>query len=241
MTEPSLKHNAAVVIPCYNAGARVSAAAAGALAHVDAVIVVDDGCTDGCIAPLETMPVQLLRFEHNRGKGHALIAGIAQASLLPHLEAIILMDADGQHDPCELPALYAAYRREGADLVIGARCFDQGRIPWRSRFGNKATAMVTAWLFRRRLPDTQSGYRVLSPAFARAFVARATGGRYETEMEMLLLAIFDKVKIVSVPIAAIYEPGNRSSHFRKFRDSARIYAALARAAIVLRFHSQPPA
>ncbi len=222
----TLRKDAVVVIPCFNAGYRLKGAVENALAQVEHVIIVDDGSTDGCMDAVAGLPVQTIVFQKNRGKGHALIEGIRKALESEGTEVVALMDADGQHDAAELPGLYQRFWSEGADLLIGARTFDRERVPWRSRFGNKVTVWVMGVLCGRRLPDTQCGFRLLSPRFARQFVDKVPGGRYETEMRMLLLAIREGFHIVSTPIATLYEPGNVSSHFRKIRDSFRIYWAL---------------
>ena len=219
-----------VVVPCFNAGHRVRPVAEGAAARAARVIVVDDGSTDGAPQALDLPGVEVLRLPHNRGKGHAILAGLRSALARPGLEAVCLMDADGQHEPADLPGLVEAFRREQADLVIGQRRFDDGTVvPWRSRFGNRVTARVTRLLLGRNLPDTQCGYRVLSPRFAQAVVDRVAGGRYETEMAMIVLAVRGGFTLAHAPVRTVYEPGNRSSHFRKVSDSLRIYLRLARA------------
>jgi glycosyltransferase involved in cell wall biosynthesis len=218
-----------VVIPCFDAGHRIRPVAEGAAALVARVLVVDDGSTDGAVAALSTPGVEVLRLPHNRGKGHAIIEGLKRALAQPNLEAACLMDADGQHDPADIPGLLEAFRRERADLVIGQRVFGGAAVPWRSRFGNQVTARVTRLLLGRNLPDTQCGFRVLSPRFARAVVDRVAGGRYETEMEMIVLAVRGGFTLAHAPVRTVYEPGNSSSHFRKVRDSVRIYLRLARA------------
>ncbi len=233
-----LKENAVVVIPCYNSGDRVRGAVMGALTHVARVVVVDDGCTDGSMDALVDMPVEIVCFPHNRGKGHALIAGIRTALALPDVAVIALMDADGQHDAAELPGLFAYFLGEDADLLIGARRFEGATVPWRSRFGNQVTAWVMARLCGRRLPDTQCGFRLLSPVFARHFVEHTPGGRYETEMRMLLLAIQQGFRIASAPIATLYEPGNPTSHFRKVRDSLLVYWALTQMLFLRKRHGR---
>ena len=222
----TLQKNTVVIIPCFNAGNRLKGAVENALGQVDRVIIINDGCTDGCMDAIRELPVQVITFSKNRGKGYALIAGIREALELEDTEVIALVDADGQHDASELPGLYTCFQLEKADLVIGARTFDREQVPWRSRFGNKVTVWVMGVLCRRHLPDTQCGFRLLSPKFAERFVDTIPGGRYETEMRMLLLAIREGFHIVSTPIATLYEPGNVSSHFRKVRDSFRIYWAL---------------
>ena len=218
------------VVPCYNAGDRVRPVVAGILEKIGRVVVVDDGCTDNSIDTLADLPAEVIRFPENRGKGHALLAGFQAALADPAVACVCVLDADGQHSPDEIPRLYAAFRESEADLVIGSRVFDGGHVPWRSRFGNKVTVSITALLLGHRLPDTQSGFRLLSRPFLEHILAKVEGGRYETEMEIVVTAIREGWKTIPVPIRTIYEVGNASSHFRKFHDSFRIYTRLLRAA-----------
>ena len=219
-----------IIIPCYNAGDRLGRVVAAALPLAARVLVVDDGSTDGCAAPARVPGAEVLVFPKNRGKGHALLAGIEQA-LADGAGVVCLMDADGQHDPAELPGMLAAFREGRADLLIGERQFGGAQVPWRSRFGNQTTALISRLLLGRALPDTQCGYRLLSPEFARAVLRHVPGGRYETEMDMLVLAVRGGFRLAYAPIRTVYEPGNKSSHFRKVRDSVRIYARLLRAVL----------
>ena len=218
------KASFACVIPCYNAGDRVRPVLDAAKAQTPNVIVVDDGCTDSC---LEGADLRIVRHDRNRGKGHAILTGLREALALD-VEGIALLDADGQHDPGVLPEFWTALRDHQADLVIGARIFDGGHVPLRSRVGNTVTAWVTRTLLGKRLDDTQCGYRMLSRGFAQDVVDHVAGGRYETEMEMLVRAIRGRFKLVSLPIETIYEEGNKSSHFNKIGDSTRIYLRLVR-------------
>ena len=218
------------IIPCYNAGGRVRRVAEGVLQQAPRVLVVDDGCTDGSAESLRDLPLEIVSIETNRGKGHALLEGFRVALEDPATACVCVLDADGQHNPEEIPRLYAAFAETNADLVIGSRVFDGGRVPWRSRFGNKVTVTVTALLLRRRLPDTQCGFRILSRAFVESVLETVSGGRYETEMEIIVKAIREGRPTESVSISTIYEEGNPSSHFRKFHDSYRIYSRLLKAA-----------
>ena len=228
---PVLSPDITAIVPCFNAGDRVRPVAEGILNQLPSLIIVDDGSTDQSIESLRDLPLDILSLTPNRGKGHALLAGFRRALENPACACacICVLDADGQHDPAEIPQLYRAFRNTGADLVIGTRIFSGGHIPLRSRFGNKVTIFATALLLRHRLPDTQCGFRLLSRDFAERVVAAIEGGRYETEMAIIALAIRERRRIESVPISTIYEAGNASSHFRKFHDSYRIYARLFRA------------
>lgn len=229
-TIPPATPSAIVIVPCYNAGHRVMPVLERLAALGYPTLVVDDGSTDDGLAQAQRLSgVQLHRLPQNLGKGHALIQGLKLALESPDLNAIALLDADGQHDPDELPRMLAAFTAEEADLLIGQRVFEGREVPWASRFGNQVTLRFTSWLVGRSLPDTQCGYRILSPPFARAVLASVPGGRYETEMEILLKAVKENWKLAFIPIATRYETGNQSSHFRKFRDSLRIYLRILRA------------
>ena len=226
-THPTPPPGLAAVIPCYNAGPRLRPVVEAALTRAGRVVLVDDGSTDGAADTADALGARVLRLAPNRGKGHALLAGIEAALEDAAVTAVCCLDADGQHDPAEMPRLHGALADAGADLVIGSRVFD-GTVPWRSRVGNRATVAVSGWLLGTRLPDTQSGYRVLSRPFAEAVLENVRGGRYETEMETIVFALRGGFRVVPVPIRTIYEPGNTSSHFRKGRDSLLIYARLLR-------------
>lgn len=221
-----LRHSVAVVVPCYNAGPRLMPVVTALQGLVGRIIVVDDGSTDGAVEALRSLPVEIVVFPENRGKGHAMLAGFRAALDSPKVSCVGIVDADGQHDPAELPQLYEAFCERQADLVIGSRDFDRENVPWRSRLGNKLTIAVTAWLLRQRVPDTQSGFRLHSRRLLEDVLSSVRGGRYETEMEILVLAIRKGYRVVPIPIRTIYEKDNRSSHFNKMRDSVRIYKTL---------------
>lgn len=227
MSEQTLE-NVAVVVPCYNAGSRVRPVIEGVLQVAKRVIVLDDGCTDGCIDTLDGMPVLIESFASNRGKGHALIAGYRTALADSAVTCVACLDADGQHDPADLPGLYRVFVERHADVLIGAREFTGARVPWASRFGNQLTLALVRLLWKTELPDTQSGFRLLSRPFLEACLPSLKGGRYETELALLAAAVGGGYEVVSSPIQTIYEPGNTTSHFRKVRDSIRIYRTLLR-------------
>ena len=215
-----------VVVPCYNAGERLKPVTRDLRRVVDRVIVVDDGSTDGACETAADDGVRVIRLPENRGKGFAMIEGFKAALETPGVDCVAIVDADGQHKPAEIPGLYKTFTEQHADLVIGSRAFDLAHVPWRSRLGNKLTACITKLLLRQTIPDTQSGFRLHSRRLLEDVLATVSGGRYETEMEILVKAVREGYKVVPAPIATIYEEGNPSSHFNKLRDSFRIYSRL---------------
>ncbi len=213
----------AAIVPCYNAGDRLTGVIDGLLQQVEHVIVIDDGSTDDSLRGIDSNTVEVVVFPSNRGKGHAIIEGFRTALKISGVDAVCIVDADGQHAPAEIPGLYRAFVDNNADLVIGSRTFDQPDVPWRSRFGNKLTIALTSILLGQRIPDTQSGFRIHSRRLAQDIVETVPGGRYETEMEILVKAVKEDYKVISAPISTIYEEDNVSSHFSKLRDPIRIY------------------
>ena len=226
-----MRRRLAAVVPCYNAGGRLRPVIEGLSARLDHVVVVDDGSTDGACKQLDDLPVHLVTFPENQGKGFAMLEGFRTALAEADVLCVAIVDADGQHDPSELPNLYETFLREDADLVIGSRTFDLTHVPWRSRFGNKLTATITRTLLKRDLPDTQSGYRLHSRQFVEHILHTVEGGRYEMEMEILMRGVLGGFRVSPSPIKTIYEEGNPSSHFNKLRDSFRIYRRLFRTAL----------
>lgn len=225
----ALRTHVAVVIPCYNAGERLLPVVLGAREFVDRVIVVDDGSTDGAPKRLPADTATILSFDVNRGKGFALLEGFRHALSYVPVDCVAVMDADGQHDPRELPRLYRVFLEQNADLVIGARRFDLKHVPWRSRVGNTLSIAVVRRLLGQHIADTQSGYRLHSRRFLEDVLRTVGGGRYETETEILVKAVLQGYRVVCEPIQTLYETGNPTSHFRRFRDSMRIYRRLLRA------------
>ena len=223
----------AVVIPCYNAGYRLEPVVNTALTLVENIILVDDGSTDGFPGKVYQDQkktghnlLQLISFDQNKGKGHALLAGFHAALNITGIDWVAVLDADGQHDPVELPQLLDSALTNASDLVIGVRSFGESHVPLRSRLGNRLTATITTMLLGASLPDTQSGYRIHSRRFLEHVLRDVAGGRYDTEMEILVLAVRAGYRISNVPIQTIYETKNRSSHFNAFRDSWLIYRRL---------------
>ena len=221
-----LPRDLAVVVPAYNAGSLVAGVIERLEPYVHRICLVDDGSTDGCTDGLESDVTHVLTLPNNNGKGYALLKGYAYLLDDESLQCVAVLDADGQHDEKDLPRLYRAFGDEKADFLIGARNFDEGYVPFRSRVGNKVTKVVSAFMLGANLPDTQSGYRLISRRYLEQELEGIPGGRYETEMQMIAIAIRGEYTLASEPIRTIYEKGNHSSHFNILRDSFLIYRKL---------------
>ena len=124
------------------------------------------------------------------------------------------VDADGQHDPDDLPALLSA-ARSGADFVVGSRLKDPATMPaknfWANTIGDKVLSRMTGL----PIEDGQSGYRVIASRLLRRLRLRAN--RYSIENEILIKAAPHVERFATVPVRTIYGPAR--SHYRPFRDT----------------------
>lgn len=191
------------------------------------VLVVDDGSGprfDGVFTVAAAAGAHLLRFPSNRGKGSALKSGFAWAAEHRPGTAVVCADCDGQHTPADIIRVAAAVRP--GTIVLGGRRFT-GRVPVRSRFGNTVTRQVFRLATGLSIHDTQTGLRGY-PAEAVPWLLRVPGERFEYESTLLLEARAGGFELLEIPIETIYLDANAGSHFRPFRDSARIYAPLLR-------------
>lgn len=188
------------------------------------VIVVDDGSNaeynkiwsslDGCI---------MFHHKHNLGKGGALKTAFEYIrDYMPQVGCIVTMDADGQHLPDDMEHVEMSSWMNPDALILGARSFDR-EVPLRSKLGNKITRFIFSRISNKKITDTQTGLR----AFQRKlldFMIETEGQRYEYEMNVLLHCNKYRIPILEVPIKTVYlDKDNSCSHFKKFRDSFRIY------------------
>jgi len=202
------------LIPAWNEAERIGPIVEGARAHLP-VLVVDDGSADGTSEVARAAGAAVVRHVENRGKGAALKTGFAWA--LEHgYDAVLTLDADGQHDPAEIPKFLAALEAQAGDLIIGARDFS--KMPW-PRWWSQP---LGCWLLSRALGvpirDNQSGYRLLTRRLLERMRLTSTG--FEMEVEMIAEAVRLGLPIAWVPIRTIYGIG-KPSNFHPLWDSAR--------------------
>jgi glycosyltransferase involved in cell wall biosynthesis len=207
-----------IVIPVYRGAATVGDVVRRARSSGHPVVVVDDGSDDASGAEAEAAGAEVLRHPINQGKGAALRSGFSSAARAG-ASGVLTLDADGQHDPAEIPSLVAAHRAAPRALVIGVRRFDDAAMPAPRRVGNR---MSTFWISKfagRPHRDSQSGFRVYPRELFDGAALRSS--RFETETELLLLAAHRGLPLVEVEVRTIYRPG-AATHFRSVRDTLRI-------------------
>jgi glycosyltransferase involved in cell wall biosynthesis len=206
----------AVLIPAYNASASLQGVIEGIKGYVSSIVVVDDGSTDATAAIAAATGVSVLRHHTNRGKGVALRTGF-WFLLHQGYEAIITMDADGQHDPSFIPLFIDASEQGKGDIVIGSRAQEFHAMSRLRRFWNRLGVKAVSKLIGTPLTDTQSGYRLITAEVLKGLPLRAAG--YEIELELLIKACKRGHRVVEIPVTTHFIDGRQVSHFRPVRDT----------------------
>ena len=200
------------VVPAYQAQATVGDVVRGLKGSISRIWVVDDGSSDGTGAVAERAGADVVRLAVNGGKGTAVRAGLARA-LDSEATHVAFVDADGQHDPADLPRLLQA-ARSGDEFVIGSRMGDPDATPAYRYRTNEIGSRILSRMTGLEVEDAQSGYRVVAADVLRRLDLKARG--YIIETEILLKAARHIRRFRHVPVRAIY---GGPSHYRPFRDT----------------------
>ena len=224
MTEPAAERGRiCVIIPAYREEGRIGAVVRSSREHAPGtdVIVVDDGSPDGTASEAEAAGAVVVRHPANRGKGVALATGFAHARAHGY-EALVTLDADGQHDPAEIPKFIETYRRTGFPVLVGNRMWDTAHMPRVRRWTNR----LMSWLLSREMgqyvPDTQCGYRLFRSDVI-PFV-EAKSERFAAESEILLHVAARGMQIGAVRISTIYR--DEKSKINPVSDTVRFLRML---------------
>ena len=194
------------------------------------IIVIDDGSGSAYSSIFDSIvpdeQVVYLTYMPNAGKGVALKKGLTylQTQCLD-MKYFITADSDGQHTVADILRMAEALQRHDSCLLLGTRDFSKPDVPPKSRMGNRITTCVFRGLYGQWVSDTQTGLR----GFDRSLLATMIdieGDRYEYEMNVLVKCATLRIPIEPLTIETVYENNNEGSHFRAFRDSARIYSII---------------
>jgi glycosyltransferase involved in cell wall biosynthesis len=204
------------LIPAYNEAAHIAEVVTDARAYLP-VLVVDDGSADDTAARAEGAGGIILCQTPNQGKGAALRAGFRWA-LDAEYEAVVTLDADGQHDPTEIPKFLDAYAERGADLIIGARVFQH--MPPIRRLSNTIGGWAFSWAIGQPIHDNQSGYRLIHRRLLEAILTSDEAG-FEFEVEMIVVCIQRGFTLDWVSIRTIY--AGETSHIRPWQHTINFF------------------
>lgn len=209
-----------ILIPTYNNEKTLKRVIDGVLDYTESIIVINDGSTDSTLHILGQYPkITTISLPENKGKGNGLKIGFRKAKELGFNYAITI-DSDGQHYPDDIPVFVEALLNEDQDvLLIGNRNMSQDGIPKKSSFGNRFSNFWFWFETGIKLEDTQSGYRLYP---LHKIPKKYFTPKFEFEIEIIVRTAWRHTPVKNVPIKVLYDPAERVSHFRPFKDFTRI-------------------
>ncbi|MDP2683931.1 MAG: glycosyltransferase family 2 protein [bacterium] len=191
-----------LVVPAFNEKSRIIEVLKKASKFVDNVIVIDDGSTDNTYEIIKSIGNNVIALRHkiNLGKGAAMKTG-CEAAIKIGTDIIIFMDADGQHNPKDIPSFINKIKEENLDIVFGSRKIGKD-MPLVMMLGNKFLSIATSLLFGIYISDTQSGFRAFKMSVYDKIKWNST--RYSVETEIIVNASKKKLRRGEVEIETIY-------------------------------------
>ena len=217
------KSEVCVLIPAYNEEKRIGPVIRAVKERGFAVVAVDDGSKDGTARVIREAGAECVVSPVNQGKGAAIRKGFEWVLRSPY-QAVVVVDADGQHDPEELDSFVKALSAGDAELVLGNRMHHPEGMSVLRLVTNRTMSWIISAAAGQKVPDTQCGYR----AFTRKALENIElkTDRFEIESEMILSAGRKKLRMRSIPIRSVYR--DEVSRIRPVRDTLRFFKFLFR-------------
>ena len=208
-----------VIVPTYNNQKTLKRVLDSVLDFTSDIIIVNDGSTDETIEILKSYSgLTQIHHPENLGKGRALRNGFRKAIEM-NFEYAITIDSDGQHFASDIPNFIAEIQKQPNSLLIGSRNMTQENVPKKSSFGNKFSNFWFKFETGIVLEDTQSGFRLYP---LQLIPKQFFTNKFEFEIEVIVRSAWKGIIVKNIPIRILYDPAERVSHFRPFRDFTRI-------------------
>ena len=212
-----------IVIPAYNEEQTIADVIRGAMKNVPEarVMVIDDGSTDNTLKRATDAGAEVIRHPTNKGNGACLKTALR--SLKGGIIAVL--DADGQHDPMELPRILDQLK--DFDLVVGARNFSNQEGSALRNLGNRLLRGLASFLAERDIPDLTSGFRAFRHEIAIKFLHLYPNG-YSFPSTSTLSFITAGYNVTFTPVTVNSRPTHTKSKLRPFRDGFRFIMFILR-------------
>jgi glycosyltransferase involved in cell wall biosynthesis len=205
-----LKGLVVACIPAYNEERTIARVVVEAQRYVDKVIVCDDGSTDLTGEIARRLGAEVIRHERNMGYGAAL-SSLFKAARELNASAMVVLDADLQHNPSDIPRLLSPVVKGEADIVIGSRFLGkEGGVPKYRGLGIRLITDFAKGVSYRDITDAQSGFRAYSRRAINSITPSEQGMGASTEI--LLKAKEVGLRVVEVPIKISYDVEKPSTH-----------------------------
>ena len=215
-----------VGIPAFNEERTIAKVVIGAQKYADVVVVCNDGSSDLTGEIAERLGAEVVRHEKNLGYGAAIRSLFRRAREL-NADVFVTLDADGQHDPAEIPTVVKPIIDGEADVVIGSRFIDESSarsMPWYRRAGVKFITRLVNNSAKYGVKDAQSGFRAYSRKALQCLSLFEDG--MGVSVEILLNARKCGLKIKEVSASCAYSSVEKTSHKNPFRHGAEVVMAI---------------
>jgi len=215
-------------VPAYNEEKTIAKVVVRAMKHVDRVVVVDDGSLDDTATIAERLGAQVVRHESNLGYGAAIRSCFDVARDL-NPDALVILDADGQHSADDIPKLLAPIQAGEADIIVGSRFAGAAtsEIPSYRRAGMRLLNEVTNRVAKQKISDTQSGFRAYSRKAIRGIRLYERGMGVTSEIG--IRGGDAGLTVVEVPVGVAYQ-GLETSSQNPLTHGLEIISAILRIA-----------
>jgi len=213
-----------VLIPSYNEALTIGHIVKEIRAMGLDVFVVDDGSTDSTEKIASENGAFAIRHPVNMGKGASLKDGFEFILRSTNYDAVIIMDADGQHSPTDIHKFLSHAEEYDDDIIIGNRMGFAKDMPAVRYLTNRFMSYVLSTICKQRIPDTQCGYRLIRRRLIEKIKLELN--KYDLESEMLIKASKMKCRVASVPVESIYR--DEASNIHPIKDTLRFLNLLLR-------------
>ncbi len=212
-------------IPAYNEEVAIGSVILRTKKYADKVIVIDDGSTDATSTVAKMAGADVVHHDKNLGKGAALKSAFRAAKELD-ADIFVCLDADGQHNPDEIPRLLDAIKNGDADMVIGSRFLkDKNSVPVYRRIGQQVLNILTNSISHTKVTDSQSGFRAFSKKAINSLSCNEMGIGIESQLQRTADDL--NLKIAEVPISCRYDV-QHGSKLNPFNHGFRVINTILR-------------
>jgi glycosyltransferase involved in cell wall biosynthesis len=210
-----------VIIPSYNESKTIGALVKKIKAQGLDVLVIDDGSIDNTSVIATQAGAELIRQDTNRGKGNALKEAF-RFMLNKDYQAVITMDADGQHNPEDIPHFIEAAINSKAEMVIGNRMSSRQGMPLVRWLTNNFMSFLISIICRCNIRDSQCGFRLIKRRLLEKL--HPISDNYEIESEIIVQACRKGFQIKFIPVQTIY--ASQTSQINPVIDTIRFFKYL---------------
>ncbi len=204
-----------IVIPAFNEGDTVAKVISGCRKHMPEnadLIVINDGSTDRTYEVCQEEGIDVINTPFNQGIGNALQTGFRYA-IEKNYDFLINLDADGQHNPADLPKFIEKLREGKFDIVIGSRFLKKNRYDGSKirNIGIKFFSKLVSLLIREKLTDVTSGYRGMNKAILNFTIVDTFNFDYP-DADFLLTLHRAGFRFCEIPVTMEKRNGGKSQH-----------------------------